>query len=594
MSGVQRDVPTDITLANKAVSQNVIAYDGRLDNYHELRDSLGADADIPQEKLLLEAYRYWGKCVVERLLGEFSFAIWDSEHEELFCVRDHMGTHGLYYWNDGTQFLCSPDLQALLQHGAVSISLNRNKLALESILLADVVLGKSHETLFQGIFSLAGGMSLSFSSAGLQLNQYWQPNPEARLDIPDRDIPDALRELLFAAVEARLPDNATPAALLSGGLDSSALVAVAATVLKKRNRRLVALSAVLPSDASHGAIDESAYINQFSCFDNVQRISVTAPDRGPFDQVEQLVMNAGQPNLTSRHYLYTAFAEAAHEHGAVNFLDGCFGELGPTCHGEGFYQGLFWSVRWHLLLRELYLRSRVEKASLMRTTASHLVRPLLNEGLGKFGLAMKRHDLKQMTSNTPFNRSFLNQHIGAQFAGLVDQTNNILSATRGVRERQASHIAVIQKKAVPFNSVFMNSHLACSSFPFLDKRILEFCLAAPDHLKVRDGYKRSLIRHALDGILPPAIQWRTSKEPFSPDFHIRYNRQRPLIEKQLSAISKGDPVRAIVGVDKLLAMSRHNMSTNRCSTPKDFQAMHMVPRGVYLIAFLRQFPEFVR
>ena len=130
------------------------------------------------------------------------------------------------------------------------------------------------------------------------------------------------------------------------------------------------------------------------------------------------------------------------------------------------------------------------------------------------------------------------------------------------------------------------------AYPFYDKRLLEFCLAAPGRLKVRDGYMRYLIRAGLDGILPPEIQWRTTKEPFSPDFHIRYNRQRPEVYKMLCAIQRNDPVREVVDVESLKAMAQHEMAGNSGDTLKDKNSMHMVPYGVYMIQFLRQFDEF--
>src|SRR5262245_30036620 len=101
------------------------------------------------------------------------------------------------------------------------------------------------------------------------------------------------------------------------------------------------------------------------------------------------------------------------------------------------------------------------------------------------------------------------------------------------------------------------------AFPYFDKRVLEVCLAAPGEWKMHKGYKRYLIRGGLAGVLPPAIQWRTSKEPFSPDFHQRYNRQREQARAMLDRIGLNNPVRQVVDVQKLKSLAGHHMVGNR-------------------------------
>jgi len=88
------------------------------------------------------------------------------------------------------------------------------------------------------------------------------------------------------------------------------------------------------------------------------------------------------------------------------------------------------------------------------------------------------------------------------------------------------------------------------------------------------------------------IQWRRTKEPFSPDYHFRYNRQRPNIHRALSAIERNDPVRRIVDIESLKALSQHEMTDNLDATAENYAAAHTVPSGLYLIQFLRQFDEF--
>jgi hypothetical protein len=125
------------------------------------------------------------------------------------------------------------------------------------------------------------------------------------------------------------------------------------------------------------------------------------------------------------------------------------------------------------------------------------------------------------------------------------------------------------------------------SFPLLDKRLLEFCLAMPAGLAVREGYPRYPIRAALEGILPRRIQWRTSKLPFSPDYFVRYNAQIGIAREFVAAIGPHDPVRTIVDVERL-----RTLLVPVDAVAGSVAARDQVPWTLYLISFLRQFSEF--
>lgn len=93
----------------------------------------------------------------------------------------------------------------------------------------------------------------------------------------------------------------------------------------------------------------------------------------------------------------------------------------------------------------------------------------------------------------------------------------------------------------------------------------------------------------LAGKVPDLIRFRMGKREFSPDYAQRFNRQIPVIERELAAISGGDPIQDIVDVPKLQRMARHRMKNQGDGSQADFDAMHNLPAGIYLIEFLRQY-----
>jgi asparagine synthase (glutamine-hydrolysing) len=124
-------------------------------------------------------------------------------------------------------------------------------------------------------------------------------------------------------------------------------------------------------------------------------------------------------------------------------------------------------------------------------------------------------------------------------------------------------------------------------YPYRDQRLLQFCLALSGELKVRNGYKRYLIRAGTQGLMPDELRFRTSKEPFSPDFHDRYNRQKGIARQIVREMPRTGLIAEIVDLKKLETMLDYNMRTNRCDTPQESAAMQSVPRGINLIMFLR-------
>jgi len=230
------DLSTQAVTFNTPISYsgncaNRIAFAGRLDERRALASSLGLNGALPSDIDLLNlAYQRWDLAMPEHLLGDFCFVIEDGTKQRIFGARDALGACGLFYAIKGTQLLVSARLPLLLDQPMIGRHLNHRKLAQSAVMLAD----RSQETLYRDVMSLPGGSAFCLENAGFKTWSYWQPDPECTLDIPDGEVPEALRDLLFGAVGSRLPSDSTPAALLSGGLDSSALVAIAASILKQK------------------------------------------------------------------------------------------------------------------------------------------------------------------------------------------------------------------------------------------------------------------------------------------------------------------------------------------------------------------------
>jgi len=512
--------------------------------------------------IVLSAYAKWGEQCGPYLLGDFAFAIWDASIRRLFCCRDHLAAQPFFYWYQASRFIFAADPSPILKVPGITRNLNRAKLAAMSVLGGKNL--RDEETFYSGILSLPAGSCMSVHRGGMRRWAYWDPE-SSPVSGPKRDeeVFEALRELIFTSVRERIRNRKSVGALLSGGLDSSSVVAVAAECLKKENRSLVTLSSVMPEGSPAGLSDEREYIGEFRGWPNIRMEYCTAPGRGPFDHIEDAGFFESSFIRSSRYYLYEAFQEAGAANSLDVILEGVGGELGPTCWGLDYFPELAVRLRWVTLARELARTRAVRGTHPIRLLGARLRRSLFpNRGFRPL-----------LLFNAEFIRDCDARHVLVRH--WPNHRRSQLELLWLFRQKHANGNLSWPPPPIPF------------AYPFIDKRVVEFCIAAPTRLKVRDGYERCLIRAALDKILPSRIQWRTDKKPFAPDYFVRYNEQLPGARDFVAQIRPSDPVRSVVDVERL---SRRLAPVDPLR--EDLDALISIPGTIYLIAFLRQFAEF--
>lgn len=209
-----------------------IVADARLDGQAELiaelqRSGRAVRTNVPDARLILNAYAAWGTACVAHLRGDFSFSIWDAKNKQLFCARDHFGIKPFYYARLENSFLFSNTLNCLRLHPNVSGKLNDT--AIGDFLL----FGQNYDnatTTFRDIQRLPPAHWLITSASSLTVRRYWAPPTGGRIRYskPEEYI-ENFKSLLQAGVADRLRTDRV-GILLSGGLDSSSVAAVAKEV----------------------------------------------------------------------------------------------------------------------------------------------------------------------------------------------------------------------------------------------------------------------------------------------------------------------------------------------------------------------------
>ncbi len=183
----------------------------------------------------MRAYLKWSDGCVDRLLGDFAFAIWDPRRRMLFCARDHSGMRPLYYHHvHGQHFLFASDARAILVLPKVPYQVNQGRIA--DFLVPQLEWIDYTSTFFEGVCRLPPGHTATVTPAGVDVVEYWKPEPQRGLTpLSDEDYAEGFLDVFTCAVKARLraPENIV-GSMLSVGMDSGSVVAVAREILRAR------------------------------------------------------------------------------------------------------------------------------------------------------------------------------------------------------------------------------------------------------------------------------------------------------------------------------------------------------------------------
>ncbi len=216
-----------------AGNKYVLVYNGELYNAAELRAELKklgykfkghSDTEV-----LLTAYIQWGEKAVQKLNGIFAFAVWDINQRQLYLARDRIGVKPLFYVEQEGRLIFASELKGILAHPEVEAKVGRDGLA--EVLGVGPGRTPGHGV-FKGIKELKPGCALTFNQAGVKKERYWKL--ESRLHKDDlKTTITKVRSLFVDTVKRQLISDMPVCTLLSGGLDSSAITAIASNYLKE-------------------------------------------------------------------------------------------------------------------------------------------------------------------------------------------------------------------------------------------------------------------------------------------------------------------------------------------------------------------------
>ena len=202
-------------------------YRGHIRNWCELCSELGISTALSREErekeIIVKAYEKWGRDMADHFYGMFAFALYDTDEEKYFCLRDHFGTKPFYYYvTADNKLLCGTNISKIMAQEGFVKELNIDMLQIYMTLT--YVAGE--DTFFKGVKKLMPGHLLEFSDGKLKVERYWtpsfRPDEERSLEEWADEIHETLKDI-FPQVK---DDNETAESFLSGGVDSSYVLAM--------------------------------------------------------------------------------------------------------------------------------------------------------------------------------------------------------------------------------------------------------------------------------------------------------------------------------------------------------------------------------
>ena len=546
-----------LPLQNKSGTLALTA-DARLDNREELIRRLDLrlpPTSLTDSQLILSAYEAWGKACVDHLLGAFAFALWDGPRQELFCAKDHIGIRNLYFWHrPGRLFACATEIKALLCLPGVPEVIDEAQLG---ALLTREMLDAEH-TLFEGVLRLMPGHTLTVTPQDFRLRSYWEPAPTSE-SVPTDDEACTRRflELFTEAVRCRLRSAHPVGSELSGGLDSSFVTCMARDLLgADAAHPLPTIS--LAYDTFSGC-DERAYIEAVVAQGGIAPHYEVVEEHGLFDLLDDIFDYADEGRTGGNHHLNWLTAEAARDAGLRVLLTGQDGDT-TVYHGWQYFLELAREGRWSEFAREAKLCvehiSRERGAYAMQETFRD-PREVLNAYAGAqlqtwaaegnylrffraahqihkhFGVPRRQiyrrlwRDLLRPSSLARWRRR------QSQAPAAPARVPDIVSPDLARRTRLSERLAESRAEEPSPQTLrefqlgtLKSPHLAYSfekfdhyaaafgveaRHPFMDKRLVEFCLALPPTQSLQGGWTRVVMRRAMKGVVPERIRTRVGK-----------------------------------------------------------------------------------
>lgn len=325
----------------------VIIFNGEIYNHNELRDEMLKDIvfkSTGDTETVLYAYINYGTEILNKLNGIFAFAIYDNETNEIFIARDQLGVKPLYYYLDQNKFLFGSELKAF-----IPLNIKKDICTNSLFNYLTFLWSPGQDTPFTYVKKLLPGNYLKFNASDfsniIPLSYYKWQSTKSKVNLSEKEFVDELEKKLLKSVERQMLSDVPVGFFLSGGLDSSLLVAMARKLYPSRDFKCYTIDVGANKSESEGFVSDIVYAKKVAKYLNVE-LNVVKADLDILDLFDKMIWHLDEPQADAAPLNVYKISSLAREQNIKVLIGGVAGD------------DLFSGYRRHLALNlEKYIKN---------------------------------------------------------------------------------------------------------------------------------------------------------------------------------------------------------------------------------------------
>jgi asparagine synthase (glutamine-hydrolysing) len=482
-----------------------VTYNGEIYNYLDLKKDLTAKGHVfvgtSDTEVLVHGYEEWGETLPERIRGMFAFAVWDNRHQALFLARDHFGIKPLYYALAGQVFLFSSEIKAILQYPKISRTVD--PVALDQFFSFLYI--PEPRTAFKEIRALPFAHTMKVKDGALTQKRYWTFSTGNYSQFDEAEAKKSVADILQNSVRSMLQADVPVGLFLSGGLDSTSILAFAS---REYDKPLHAFTIGFGSAARHWDELSAArsFAERYGAIHHAFRL-----DPNVVDILPKVVKHFDQPFANPTAIILYLLSEKTREHVKV-VLAGTGGD--EMFAGYPRYQGMLYYDRIYsrlpAFLRQslAWMAEKYGRDALDGRLWHQRVRRFLEGGALSFEdcyirLLVAMTDRQRLQLYTREFQSNIENHDAAEFLKPFLQSGGKTDKTDCLMETDL-------QSYLPYNQLMYGDRMSMAHgleirVPFVDQRVVEVASGFSLKQKLLRGETKGLFREAMRGILPEEI-----------------------------------------------------------------------------------------
>src|SRR6267378_2969365 len=507
----------------------VTVFNGEIYNFHELREQLQSRghtfATASDTEVIVHLYEDFGEECVQHLRGMFGFAVWDARRRRLFVARDRLGIKPLYYAQAGGRLIFASEIKAILEHPTAQVHLSMS--ALSNFLSLKYV--PAPQTMFKGISALPPGCSLTCDANGAKTRRYWDLSfaSQSNGQRSEAVYAEQLEALLKECVKLHLVSDVPFGAFLSGGMDSSTIVALMSQFLSEPVKTY---SVGFEGDGE--AFSELPYARLVAKKYQTDHHEVFIGPNHLINLLEKVIWHLDQPIGDEASLANYMVAELASR------------DVKMVLTGEGGDELFAGYARYAGERLSPLFRFVPETAKSLALAASGRIPRLRRQKLALFALCQSDEVTRFMNWFPLFNsdtkQALLSRDVKEALSG-CDRSHVFAEhlARTDATEPLNRMLYVDTKLWLPDDLLARGDKTSMATslearVPLLDHKLVEFAASLPQNLKVKGLARKYLLKKVSQAWLPPAII-RRKKKGFPVPFTLWFRKEaRPFLRDALS------------------------------------------------------------